>query len=112
MDALHDPLVGCAGAMAPEQFDLNMIERVDIGGAKFGKGVALRVTGIDSCTLYTNWGGRRGAKKPAVLGDGILGTFVACRRVISQSYFAELFWSQSCLPQSIQSTKYCRLQSS
>jgi hypothetical protein len=29
---LHDPLVGCAGAMAPEQFDLNMIERVDIGG--------------------------------------------------------------------------------
>jgi hypothetical protein len=38
MDALHDPLVGCAGAMAPEQFDLNMIERVDIGGAKFGKG--------------------------------------------------------------------------
>jgi hypothetical protein len=45
MDALHDLLVGCAGAMAPEQFDLNMIERVDIGGAKFGKGVALRVTG-------------------------------------------------------------------
>jgi hypothetical protein len=45
MDALHDPLVGCAGAMAPEQFDLSMIERVDIGGAKFGKGVALRVTG-------------------------------------------------------------------
>jgi hypothetical protein len=38
MDALHDPLVGCAGAMAPEQFDLNMIERVDIGGAKFGRG--------------------------------------------------------------------------
>ena len=38
MDALHDLLVGCAGAMAPEQFDLNMIERVDIGGAKFGKG--------------------------------------------------------------------------
>jgi hypothetical protein len=33
------------GAMAPEQFDLSMIERVDIGGAKFGKGVALRVTG-------------------------------------------------------------------
>jgi hypothetical protein len=31
-------LVGCAGAMAPEQFDLNMIERVDIGGVKFGKG--------------------------------------------------------------------------
>jgi hypothetical protein len=42
MDALHDPLVGCAGAMAPEQFDLNMIERVDIGGAKFGKGGGLR----------------------------------------------------------------------
>ena len=38
MDALHDPLVGCAGAMAPEQFDLNMIERVGMGGAKFGKG--------------------------------------------------------------------------
>jgi hypothetical protein len=34
MDALHDLLVGCAGAMAPEQFNLNMIERVDIGGAK------------------------------------------------------------------------------
>jgi hypothetical protein len=31
MDALHDLLVGCAGAMAPEQFDLNMIERVDRG---------------------------------------------------------------------------------
>jgi hypothetical protein len=38
MDALHDPLVGCAGAMAPEQFDLNMIERVDLGGCKIWKG--------------------------------------------------------------------------
>ena len=30
MDALHDPLVGSPGAMALEQLDLNMIERVDI----------------------------------------------------------------------------------
>jgi hypothetical protein len=28
--ALHDPLVGRAGAMALEELDLNMIERVDL----------------------------------------------------------------------------------
>src|ERR1700730_10807563 len=30
VDALHDVLVGCAGAVALEELDLNVIERIDI----------------------------------------------------------------------------------